>query len=69
MLADKSLVWLFLRGSTQQLMEAELQESCGRVGGRTEGPKGDRDSIRSTESTNLDPWELTETETPTKEQV
>jgi hypothetical protein len=40
----------------------------GRVGGRVEGPGGDRDSTgRSTESTNLGPWELSETEPPTKE--
>ena len=41
----------------------ELRESCGRVGRRIEGPKEDRDSTgRPTESTNLDPWGLPETE-------
>jgi hypothetical protein len=34
----------------------ELRKSCGRVGGRIEGPEGDRDSARSTESTNMDFW-------------
>ena len=35
----------------------EFGESRGRVGGRTEGPEGDRNSIgRPTESTNMDPW-------------
>jgi hypothetical protein len=35
---------------------------------RIEGPKEDSDSTgRPTESTNLDPWGLSETELPTKE--
>jgi hypothetical protein len=45
----------------------------GRVGGRIEGPKGDRNSTgRLTESNNLDPWRLyfswrpSESEPPTK---
>jgi hypothetical protein len=46
----------------------ELRESCGRVGGRIEGSKEDRDSTeRPTETINLDPWELPEIEPPTKE--
>jgi hypothetical protein len=46
----------------------ELKESYGRVGRKIEEPKEDRDSTgRATESTNLDPWALPETETPTKE--
>jgi hypothetical protein len=45
----------------------ELLESYGRVGGRIEGSEEDRDSTgRSTESTNLDPWELSENEPSTK---
>ena len=48
--------------------QTELGKSCGRVGGRTEGPKEDRDSTeRPIESNNLDPWGLPETEPPTKE--
>ena len=35
----------------------EVRDSYGRVGGRIEGPEGDRNSTgRPTESTNLDPW-------------
>jgi hypothetical protein len=35
----------------------ELGDFYGRVGGRTEGPRGDKNSTgRPTESTNLDPW-------------
>jgi hypothetical protein len=45
----------------------ELGESYGRVGGRISGPEGDRNSTgRPTMSTNLDPWEVPETEPPTK---
>jgi hypothetical protein len=41
-----------------------------RVGGRIEGPKEDRDSTgRPTESTNLDPRGLLETEPPIKERA
>ena len=48
----------------------ELGESYGRVGGRIEGPEEDRDSIgRPRESTNVDPWELTETEPSTKSEL
>jgi hypothetical protein len=47
----------------------ELQESCGRAGGRTGELEGNRDSIgRTVESTNLDSLGLSETE-PTKDQV
>lgn len=35
----------------------ELEESCGRVGGRTEGPEEDRNCTeRPKEPTNLYPW-------------
>jgi hypothetical protein len=35
----------------------ELGNSNGRIGGRIEGSKRDRNSIgRPTKSTNLDPW-------------
>jgi hypothetical protein len=48
----------------------ELWESYGRVGRKTEGPEEDMDSTETpTESTNLDHWELPETESPTKEYV
>ena len=45
----------------------DLGHSCGRGGGRIEGTEGDRDSTR--ESTNLDPWGLLGTESPTKVQA
>jgi hypothetical protein len=45
----------------------ELRESYGRVGRKTRGPEEDRDcTARPTESTNLDPGRLPETESPTK---
>jgi hypothetical protein len=35
---------------------ADLEVSCGRVGGRIKGPEGDRNSIgKPTDSTNLYP--------------
>jgi hypothetical protein len=35
----------------------ELRDSYGRIGGRTVGPKGDRNSTgKPTESVNLDHW-------------
>jgi hypothetical protein len=65
-----------LRNSIQQLTEAdaephthwsELRECCGRVGKRIGSPGGDTNSIqRPTESSNLDPWGLSETEPPVK---
>jgi hypothetical protein len=46
----------------------ELGESCGSVGGWTGGPEEVRDSMeRPSESTNLDPWGLPETDPPIKE--
>lgn len=56
-----------LRGSPQQLTKTNAeahsqtlnraQESCGRVRGRIEGPKEDRDPTRRPiESANLEPW-------------
>jgi hypothetical protein len=46
----------------------EVRVSYGRVGRRIEGPEGDKNSTgRRRDSTNLDPWELSETEPPTKE--
>jgi hypothetical protein len=48
--------------------QAELWESCGRVGDMIEEAWGVRDTTRGpTESTNLGPWGLTEHEPPTKE--
>ena len=44
----------------------EPGDSYGRTGGRIMGPEGDRNSTgRPTKSTNLDPWELSETEPTT----
>ena len=46
----------------------ELGESHRRVGKKIEGPEEDRDFIgKPTESTNLDPWGLPETESPSKQ--
>lgn len=46
----------------------EVGDSFGRIGGRFKGPEGDRNSTRRPiETTNLDPWQLSETESPTKE--
>ena len=49
--------------------QVELGESCGRVGGRIEqaGERVKDTTRRPTESTNLSPWVLTETEPPNKE--
>ena len=45
----------------------EFGDSYGRLGGRIEGPKGDRNTIqRLTKSTKLDSWDLSENEAPTK---
>jgi hypothetical protein len=45
----------------------KVRDHCGRVRGRIEGAEGDGNPIGSTTvSTNLDPWELPETESPTK---
>jgi hypothetical protein len=36
----------------------ELEDSCGRLGGKIVGPEGDRNSTkRPTESINLEPWD------------
>jgi hypothetical protein len=46
----------------------DLQKSGGRVGGRVKELEGYRDSTgKPTGSTNIDPWEVPETEPPTKE--
>jgi hypothetical protein len=48
----------------------EVGDSYGRVGGRTEGPERDGNSIgRPTDSTKLTPWELSETESPIKKSI
>jgi hypothetical protein len=48
----------------------KLGESHRKVGRKLEGPEEDRDSTgRPTESTNLKPWWLPETESPTKKQA
>ena len=45
----------------------DLGDSYGRVGGRIEGPEGDRNFTgRPTKSINLVFWQLSETETPIK---
>ena len=46
----------------------QVRDTYGRVGGRIEAHKVNGNPIgRPTESTNLDPWELSESESPTKE--
>jgi hypothetical protein len=46
----------------------EIWDTYERVGGRIEGPDGEGNPTgRPTESTNLDPLELSETEPQTKE--
>lgn len=48
--------------------QAELVESCRRVGDRIEQAGEVKDTTRKhTVSTNLDPWQLTETEPLTKQ--
>jgi len=48
----------------------ELRESCERVRGKIEGAEGVKDTLkRPTESNNLGPWVLTETELTPKEQM
>jgi hypothetical protein len=45
----------------------EVGDFYGRAGGRIEGTEGDGSPIEtSTGSTNKEPWELAETEPPTK---
>ena len=47
---------------------AEVGDSYGGVEGRIAGPNGERNSTgRPTESSNLDSWEFSETESPIKE--
>jgi hypothetical protein len=48
--------------------QAELGESYGRVGDRSEQTRGVKDTIiRPTETTNLGAWGLTEPGPPTRE--
>jgi hypothetical protein len=72
MLVDKSLAYWLLRGSGWKQMQrptakhqAKLRELCERVGHRIELAREDTTG-RPTESTNLGPWGLTDTEPPTK---
>jgi hypothetical protein len=46
----------------------ELEDTYGRVGGKIEGPQGDGNPTgRQPEPTNLDPWDLSELVSSTKE--
>jgi hypothetical protein len=48
----------------------EDRDTFGSVGGRIKGPEVDDNFTgRTKEPTNLDPWELSESESPTKEQT
>jgi hypothetical protein len=45
----------------------EVRDTYGRVEGKIKGPEVDGNPTeRPTESTHLDPWELSESESPTK---
>ena len=79
MFADRSLAkltseWLHLavNGKRYRAPQPNIRwssaGSCRRVVVRTKGPKADSDSTgKPTESTNLDPWGLPESESPNKE--
>ena len=79
MLANRNLAWLSSVRLYQQLRQmqilttkhwTEVGNPNGRVRGRIEGAEGDGNPIgRPTVSTNLDLWELSETEPPTKEHI
>jgi hypothetical protein len=48
----------------------EVRKYCGRVRGRFAGARGVKDTTRRPkESTNFDPWEITETEETIEEHV
>jgi len=48
----------------------DFEQSYGRAERRIEEPEEDRDSTgRPTESTNLDPWGLPETQSPIKDRA
>ena len=71
MLAHRSPAWLsFERFHPAALHSQTLDGAWGllwKSWGRTKSPVGDRNSTgRPTESTNQEPWELSETEPPTK---
>jgi hypothetical protein len=75
-LADWSLAWLSsvrLHSAANRQMQTptakhcmELGDSDRRIGVRTVGLEKDRNSPEDQQSTNLDSWEITETEPPTK---
>jgi hypothetical protein len=79
MLVQRRLAWLFSerlyaavdRGRCRDPIakhQTELGEYCGRVGGRIGEPRGVKFTTgRTAESNTLVPWELTDTETPTRE--
>jgi hypothetical protein len=78
LLCWKPSITVPFRDPTQKLTETHADthsqtldgtwHSYGRVWKRIEGPEGDRNSTgKPTESTNLDTWELSETEPQTKE--
>jgi hypothetical protein len=78
MLADRSVAWLSsemfhpaadsdICRDPQPNMEWSLETLMEKLGGRIEGPEWDTNSTgRPIESTNLDPWGLSETKPPTK---
>ena len=47
----------------------EPEKSCGKEEEKLKEPERSRTQEKSIESDNLGPWELTETEPPTKEQA
>ena len=55
-----------MNGNRCRDSQSNIKESCRRVENKTKAG-GDKDiTRRPTESTNLGPWRLTETEPPTK---
>ena len=75
---DSNLAWLPSERPYQKLNETdavlaasnstEVSNTYGRVKGKTEGAERDDNHIRNlTVSTNLNPWELPGTKSPTKE--
>ena len=78
MLKDRNLAYLsserlYQQNQIQTLTVkhwTEVRDLYGRVKGMIEGAEKDGNPIgRTTVSTNLDPWELPDTEPPTKEHI
>lgn len=64
---QKLLISRIRNGVNSAKHQAELGESCGRIGVEVRELKGPKTPQVDLESTKLCPWGLTETEPPTKE--